>query len=69
MFTLEFQVRGLQRASGAPSVTEDDGPTDIDVGTEPPPLDTARLYWPLSPLFASRFIHEQHVARENTDQA
>ncbi|CAH0727279.1 unnamed protein product, partial [Brenthis ino] len=41
---LLLQVRGLQRASGAPSVTEDDGPTDIDVGTEPPPLDTARLY-------------------------
>lgn len=41
-------MRGLQRASGAPSVTEDDGPADIDVGTEPSPLDAARLYWPLS---------------------
>ncbi|XP_046968131.1 visual system homeobox 2-like isoform X2 [Vanessa cardui] len=41
---LLLQVRGLQRASGAPSVTEDEGPADIDVGTEPPPLDAARLY-------------------------
>ncbi|XP_041981473.1 visual system homeobox 2-like [Aricia agestis] len=36
---LLLQVRGLQR----PSAAEDDGPTDIDVGTEPPPLDP-RLY-------------------------
>ncbi|XP_052742047.1 visual system homeobox 2-like isoform X2 [Bicyclus anynana] len=43
---LLLQVRGLQRASGAcVSVVEDDGPADIDVGTEPPPLDAvARLY-------------------------
>ncbi|CAH2090645.1 unnamed protein product [Euphydryas editha] len=41
---LLLQVRGLQRASGATSVTEDEGPADIDVGTEPSPLDAARLY-------------------------
>ncbi|XP_034833109.1 visual system homeobox 2-like isoform X1 [Maniola hyperantus] len=41
---LLLQVRGLQRASGAASVVDDDGPADIDVGTEPPPLDAARLY-------------------------
>ncbi|XP_059045069.1 visual system homeobox 2-like isoform X2 [Achroia grisella] len=35
---LLLQVRGLSRsASGVP--VDDDGPTDIDVGTEPPPLD------------------------------
>ncbi|VVC90950.1 unnamed protein product [Leptidea sinapis] len=33
---LLLQVRGLQRSSGA-SIDED-GPTDIDVGTEQPPL-------------------------------
>ncbi|CAH2230221.1 jg7927 [Pararge aegeria aegeria] len=40
-----LQVRGMQRASGAASVVDEDGPADIDVGTEPPPLDaTTRLY-------------------------
>ncbi|CAG9583459.1 unnamed protein product [Danaus chrysippus] len=40
---LLLQVRGLQRAGSAGAPVDDDGPTDIDVGTEPPPLD-ARLY-------------------------
>ncbi|XP_072929393.1 visual system homeobox 2-like isoform X2 [Epargyreus clarus] len=36
------QVRGLQRAGGA-AAADEEGQPDIDVGTEPPPLDT-RLY-------------------------
>ncbi|CAG4992594.1 unnamed protein product [Colias eurytheme] len=38
---LLLQVRGLQRSRAASA--DEDGPADIDVGTEPPPLD-ARLY-------------------------
>lgn len=36
-----FQVRGLSRgsAAGATPMAEDEGPLDIDVGTEAPPLD------------------------------
>ncbi|KAM3959695.1 visual system homeobox 2 [Aphomia sociella] len=35
---LLLQVRGLSRSASGP-IVEDDGPADIDVGTEPPPLD------------------------------
>lgn len=47
-----FQVRGLTRTPAGTPGGEDDGPGDIDVGTEPPPLDPAvnhhhpaHMYW------------------------
>ncbi|KAL0829474.1 hypothetical protein ABMA28_004236, partial [Loxostege sticticalis] len=39
---LLLQVRGLTRTPVSGSVMDDDGPADIDVGTEPPPLSPPR---------------------------